>query len=180
MDDKQKGFFMKTSLSTLVGCALFVSLSACIPPDNNEPVDLPPNPGIAGKASFAGIDSDQDGVRDDVQRHIILANTDNPAVTLILLNLAKTSEAGLNSFYSNRVVPHNYVTETFRARSCTRLYDPDNAHQRIIKVEKAIGNTVERWKFQLKLAKAALGGKETIIPSVTEEECAYLLNKPTL
>jgi hypothetical protein len=37
-----------------------------------NPVILPPDPGADGKLTLAGIDSDGDGVRDDVQRYIIL------------------------------------------------------------------------------------------------------------
>jgi len=35
------------------------------------PVNLPPDPGASGKTTLAGIDSDNDGVRDDVQRSIL-------------------------------------------------------------------------------------------------------------
>jgi hypothetical protein len=35
-----------------------------------DPFLLPPDPGDTGKQTLAGIDSDQDGVRDDVQRYI--------------------------------------------------------------------------------------------------------------
>jgi hypothetical protein len=35
-------------------------------------VPLPPDPGEAGKVTLAGIDSDNDGVRDDIQRYIAL------------------------------------------------------------------------------------------------------------
>lgn len=34
-------------------------------------VPLPPDPGDAGKTTLAGIDSDNDGIRDDVQRYIV-------------------------------------------------------------------------------------------------------------
>jgi hypothetical protein len=37
------------------------------------PVVLPPDPGEAGKTTLAGIDSDGDGVRDDVERSIIFS-----------------------------------------------------------------------------------------------------------
>jgi antitoxin component YwqK of YwqJK toxin-antitoxin module len=37
-----------------------------------EPAVLPPDPGEAGKTTLEGIDSDKDGVRDDVQRYIAL------------------------------------------------------------------------------------------------------------
>src|SRR5216683_231714 len=35
-------------------------------------ITLPPDPGAAGKATLQGIDSDGDGVRDDIQRYIAL------------------------------------------------------------------------------------------------------------
>jgi len=35
--------------------------------DNVDDTGLPPDPGEAGKATLAGVDSDDDGVRDDVQ-----------------------------------------------------------------------------------------------------------------
>ena len=39
---------------------------------------LPPDPGVAGKQTIEGIDSDGDGVRDDVQRYIKLTYSDAP------------------------------------------------------------------------------------------------------
>lgn len=39
---------------------------------NPQGATLPPDPGEAGKATLSGIDSDHDGVRDDVQRWIAL------------------------------------------------------------------------------------------------------------
>ena len=49
------------------------------PPDPpNPPGDgLPPDPGEAGKATLEGIDSDQDGIRDDIQRYIALTYPDS-------------------------------------------------------------------------------------------------------
>src|SRR4029077_17545529 len=38
---------------------------------------LPPDPGATGRATVAGIDSDTDGIRDDVQRYIALAYPDS-------------------------------------------------------------------------------------------------------
>jgi len=40
--------------------------------DRSVLAGLPPDPGLAGQATLAGIDSDNDGVRDDVQRWIAL------------------------------------------------------------------------------------------------------------
>jgi len=41
------------------------------------PLALPPDPGEEGKATLEGIDSDGDGVRDDVQRYIALTYPDS-------------------------------------------------------------------------------------------------------
>jgi len=47
------------------------------PPDPDPGGNLPPDPGEAGKATLEGIDSDQDGVRDDIQRYIALTYPDS-------------------------------------------------------------------------------------------------------
>lgn len=48
------------------------------------PVTLPLDPGEAGKVTLAGIDSDSDGVRDDLQREIVFMYPENNLVRRIL------------------------------------------------------------------------------------------------
>ncbi|MDX8380534.1 MAG: hypothetical protein R8M14_00305 [Ghiorsea sp.] len=50
----------------IFNCFLFNSVAVA------QPSGLPPDPGAAGRGTLAGIDSDNDGVRDDVQRWIAL------------------------------------------------------------------------------------------------------------
>ncbi|MDX1776330.1 MAG: hypothetical protein R3297_07085, partial [Desulfobulbales bacterium] len=47
------------------------------PPEPPGGDNLPPDPGEAGKATLAGIDSDGDGIRDDIQRYIALNYPDS-------------------------------------------------------------------------------------------------------
>ena len=47
------------------------------PPEPPGGDNLPPDPGEAGKATLAGIDSDADGIRDDIQRYIALTYPDS-------------------------------------------------------------------------------------------------------
>jgi len=51
------------------------------PPEPPDPPgggnELPPDPGEAGKATLEGIDSDGDGLRDDIQRYIVLTYPDS-------------------------------------------------------------------------------------------------------
>ena len=49
---------------------------------------LPPDPGEAGKQTLLGIDSDSDGVRDDIQRYIYFAYPDNEKVRIALSHIA--------------------------------------------------------------------------------------------
>lgn len=51
---------------------------------------LPKDPGEAGKATLEGIDSDNDGVRDDLQRFIALTFTDSAKHRALLSLFAKT------------------------------------------------------------------------------------------
>lgn len=53
---------------------------------------LPPDPGDAGKATLEGIDSDHDGVRDDVQRWIAINYSDSAKMRSGLTQFAKAAE----------------------------------------------------------------------------------------
>ena len=54
---------------------------------HNQPV--PPDPGKTGTVTLAGIDSDNDGVRDDVQRHIVATHFDSARARLALFQYAR-------------------------------------------------------------------------------------------
>jgi hypothetical protein len=49
---------------------------------------LPPDPGEAGKATLQGIDTDGDGLRDDLQRHIFMRYPDSPPTSAALVQIA--------------------------------------------------------------------------------------------
>jgi hypothetical protein len=63
------------------------------PPGGGD--QLPPDPGEAGKATLEGIDSDGDGLRDDIQRYIALTYPDSQktraALRQFALSLNKTT-----------------------------------------------------------------------------------------
>jgi len=50
--------------------------------------NLPPDPGAAGKLTLAGIDSDNDGVRDDVQRWIVVTYPNSQKTRMVLTQMA--------------------------------------------------------------------------------------------
>lgn len=55
-------------------------------------ITLPPDPGEAGKATLAGIDSDNDGVRDDLQREIVFMYPGNDEVRRVLRAMVKKEQ----------------------------------------------------------------------------------------
>ncbi|PJE64720.1 MAG: hypothetical protein COU90_00395 [Candidatus Ryanbacteria bacterium CG10_big_fil_rev_8_21_14_0_10_43_42] len=56
---------------------------------------LPPDPGEAGKVTLEGIDSDGDGVRDDIQRYIALTYLDSEKTRAALTQLALSIQDAL-------------------------------------------------------------------------------------
>jgi len=54
--------------------------------------NLPPDPGAAGKLTLAGIDSDNDGVRDDVQRWIVMNYPNSQKTRAVLTQRTKTMQ----------------------------------------------------------------------------------------
>jgi len=54
--------------------------------------NLPPDPGPAGKKTLEGIDSDHDGVRDDVQRWIAMSYPNSQKTRAVLSQSTKTMQ----------------------------------------------------------------------------------------
>jgi hypothetical protein len=63
---------------------------------------LPPDPGDAGKATLLGIDSDMDGVRDDIQRYISLTYPNQTNLQNALLQLSRTYQLIFDTEKSRR------------------------------------------------------------------------------
>lgn len=64
-------------------------LNLTIVPETSD--GLPPDPGEAGKETLLGIDSDLDGVRDDIQRYIVHTYPDQPNLQKALFQMARTN-----------------------------------------------------------------------------------------
>ena len=61
-------------------------------PETDIPVILPLDPGEAGKQTLAGIDSNNDGVRDDLEREIVYMYPENEEVRRVLRAMMKTGQ----------------------------------------------------------------------------------------
>lgn len=69
--------------------SLILSTRGIPPPATDVPVTLPPDPGEAGKKTLAGIDSNNDGVRDDLEREIVYMYPQNEEVRRVLRAMVK-------------------------------------------------------------------------------------------
>ncbi len=78
---------------------------------------LPPDPGDAGKETVAGIDADNDGVRDDIQRWIMLTYPDDQNTQQALFQSAKVKQRSLTEAYSKSSV-REIFEKSFKASEC--------------------------------------------------------------
>jgi hypothetical protein len=95
---------------------------------------LPPDPGDAGKVTLGGIDSDHDGVRDDLQRYIALTYAGSPATVSALRQTAKVVQSALLDNTSPGA-SINHATDLARALECleaTRPADAMTVHQNLV------------------------------------------------
>jgi hypothetical protein len=77
-----------------------------------DPVSLPPDPGDAGKQTIEGIDSDSDGLRDDIQRHIAIRYEQQSSLQPGLTQLARSYQ----QFLLNSDAPDDDVYTIAEAR----------------------------------------------------------------
>ena len=84
-----------TPINSRVCFTILILLFACTKTSSNKSatdIILPPDPSESGKATLAGVDSDRDGVRDDIQRYIVLTYPDQPEIQKALRQYAKAHQ----------------------------------------------------------------------------------------
>ncbi|NOH79165.1 hypothetical protein F0231_05355 [Vibrio sp. RE86] len=142
-------------------------------------VDLPPEPDPDdNNATLEGIDSDNDGVRDDVQRYIAIAHADNEAIKLSVMKYAEVQQRMLIDSYSEEKSIQNFID--FQKSFMCMFYvtnDFESSSKRASKVKSMMNNTRERTQAYFR-AEEQLAGKS--LPSVTSEDmstsCAFDVN----
>ncbi|BBO18640.1 protein metal binding site [Candidatus Brocadia pituitae] len=85
--------------------------------DDNTGVHLPPDPGTEGKKTLLGIDTDGDGVRDDIQRYIYLTYPDDKKLRLGLTYYAKEFQGVLEDA-NDREAAYEHANKMARHGEC--------------------------------------------------------------
>jgi hypothetical protein len=113
-----------------------------------EPPGLPPDPGPGGEIPLLGVDSDRDGVRDDVQRYIALTYRTDANTVKALRELSKTYQAMLVIPIGNAAEAKAINIKAWRNRSClVFLYGAVEGHRRAQELFALQFNTLARYRM---------------------------------
>jgi len=148
--------------------------------------NLPPDPGEAGKATLEGIDSDNDGVRDDIQRYIAFTYPDSEKIRAVLAQYSKSMQKAILNSDSKNASLDNTI-DISKSAECLRFIkkasnttDKRSALLEAFKIENLllaeITNTEPRLDSYL-FYDSNLGGEVFPIPTVdSQTACDFNLN----
>ena len=119
--------------------------------------ELPPDPGEEGKHALMGIDSDDDGLRDDIQRYIYQTYPGQPNVRSALRQYALSLQKTVDP---NRVAGTGRVLadEKGLAMECVNYFMRDEIYDVTQRLKAEVINTYERTKKYLAYDKELSGG----------------------
>lgn len=109
---------------------------------------LPPDPGADGDATVAGTDSDKDGLRDDVQRYIVLTYPDDLRTQRALGQLARSIQAAVLDAES-RGASESHAHRVARAIECLRLVRGEDATRAESELMRQVLDTEARGRAYL-------------------------------
>ncbi|MCK4996726.1 hypothetical protein KAS08_00335 [Candidatus Pacearchaeota archaeon] len=138
-------------LIAVILIASAIALTSCrnnatdIIPNDTTPEGLPPDPGEEGLETVGGIDSDNDGVRDDPQR-FIAQEIESKTAQAILTDYAKNVQKYMVSDEELKNMEEEIIADFSSDITVDCLYaeDPDNAYDIITKMEGILLNTGDR------------------------------------
>ena len=124
--------------------------------------NLPPDPGEAGMQTLAGIDSDHDGVRDDVQRWIALTFPQSEKVRAALTQRAKVNQ----QFVLHAVDPAKSKRTAIgiqKSSACLAYVLPDDYYYVANEFRAVFFNTYDRSKALIQANHHLSGSVSTLV-----------------
>ncbi|MFH2091142.1 MAG: hypothetical protein ABIJ31_02155 [Pseudomonadota bacterium] len=133
---------------------------------------LPPDPGEEGKQTLLGIDSDNDGVRDDIQRYIYFTYPNEEKVRLALTQIAKNFQE-LLPVSDNPEIAHENVKKLYCSRDCLDYIKGGvrNAMDISRALKAEILNTEERSFAYIEFNNSLAGKTTTMVPFKERKNC---------
>jgi hypothetical protein len=140
---------------------LFLLLNICYSQLQSGPIaKLPPHPGAAGKKTVLGIDSDGDGVRDDIQIAVTKLIPDDPYKRASALFLFKMEQEMFKTLSNDTVQSFEKLQPYFMGTSAGIYYWVENGICYLIsdsKYNALMYNTKERFMVRKKIDSIASG-----------------------
>jgi hypothetical protein len=125
-----------------------------------DPFALPPDPGEAGKQTLEGIDSDHDGVRDDVQRYIALQYQSDAAVRAALTQLFRANQTFITTADATPASLRDVALRRGLAQDCLTYTVGDEARSFAIqRVLKAVFLNTKQRSLAFVARDSALSGQ---------------------
>ena len=133
---------------------------------------LPPDPGESGKQTLLGIDSDDDGVRDDIQRYIHFTYSDDK-VRAALTEVAKQYQSLLSSA-ADPDAAFNNATKMARHGECLDYIKGEEAADVLAALRAEVLNTRDR-SIAYILYNDTLGGEIILGKPLADwkDSCAF-------
>lgn len=136
-------------------------------------IELPPDPGEEGKQTLLGVDSDNDGVRDDIQRYIYITYPNEEKVRMALTQTARIyQELLLDS--GDPEIAHKNVKKLYRSNACL-YYIKDGDIRESLGIRRALKaeilNTKERSVAYLEFNNSLAGKTTSLTPENEWKDC---------
>jgi len=120
-------------------------------------VPIPPDPGDAGEQTLEGIDSNGNGLRDDIERYIVVTYPDSARTRMALTQYTLGVQQSLLDTDDRQASRDNFVALS-NGNACLFHIQPDAAGAMISELMAEVLNTNERSKAWL-AAERHLGGQ---------------------
>lgn len=133
---------------------------------------LPPDPGEAGKETLEGIDSDGDGVRDDLQRWIALNFSNDPAIQAGLTQYILPLQQALIDAESEELALIHRNTKSLARRCLDAILGIQQAYEYYTLLKVQTLNTAERSRAYI-IYDNQLGGHVFSVPNSSLNDCDF-------
>ncbi len=124
--------------------------------DTSVLAGLPPDPGAAGKLTLAGIDSDNDGVRDDVQRWIAITFPHSQKTRAALRQMAGDFQNML-LWANDKQRVYDAFIRMGMSTECIEYIDPINSYDTGSLLESMVMNTALRSRAYMQASRNLSG-----------------------
>jgi hypothetical protein len=126
---------------------------------------LPPDPGPAGDATLEGVDVNNNGIRDDIERWIYLTYQDSEKMRRALIQeYYPMQNMIIHGHQQDRDAVYNDMDAMQRSSECLYYIHPENPHIISKELEALIVNTDERFYAYMEASRMLGGGTFSGVP----------------